>query len=483
MSSILFEQSLSFKRSLSFVFSYLSDHSHSCEWSPSVTTASKTTPGPVRIGTHFDIQMNFGFGDRTLDYHVTALDEPHYIEFKGKGDSFSIVERIRLEGDDDHTHIQYQIEVYYQDPLAKLVTLLSPFVKASLKKDMIYLQKALDRQPTQWKPSLWTRMSDSLVLPGMMHFSNKGYVKAKDRWIGVTEDLTGQNILITGPTSGIGAATARQLAKLGAQLIFVCRNAKKALHFSEALVAEGFKKPIIEIADLSVVADAEALASRLLERALPIHVLINNAGALFNQRSVSAEGLELSFATLLLGPFVLTERLYPLLKAAGSARVINVSSGGMYTQALALDDMEFEKEDYNGDKAFARAKRGLVDMTEIWAERWKNDGIIVHAMHPGWADTPGTSVSMPRFYDWSKAWLRTPEQGADTVTWLAAAKEATETTGLFWLDRTPHSTSMIPGTKSAPRHQDLLAQKLGEYHQRLTRLKAPTQPIEHDQST
>ncbi len=467
MSSILYEQSLRFKRSLAFVFSYLADLSHGSDWAPSVTSASKTTPGPVRIGTHFDIQMRFAFSQLTLDYHVTALDEPHYIELKGKGETFSIVERIRLEGDEDHCHIQYQIEVYYQDPLAKLVRFLSPFVKASLKKDLQYLQKALDQQPTYWRPSLWTRMRDSLVVPAMMHFSNKGYIASKERWIGVTEDLRDKNILITGPTSGIGAATARQLAKLGAQLIFVCRNEKKAQHFSEVLVAEGCRKPIIEIADISLVQEAEALVERLLTRGLPIHVLINNAGALFNQRSVSPEGLELSFATLLLGPFVLTEKLHPLLKKAGKSRVINVSSGGMYTQALALDDMEFEKEDYNGDKAFARAKRGLVDMTAVWAERWRDDGITVHAMHPGWADTPGTSQAMPRFYDWAKAWLRTPEQGADTVTWLAASREATETSGLFWLDRTPHSTSMIPGTRSALRHQNLLAQKLGEYHQRL----------------
>ena len=308
---------------------------------------------------------------------------------------------------------------------------------------------------------------DDVVLPGMMHFSSRGFAGAKDRWIGVTEDLGNKNVLITGPTSGIGAATARQLAKLGAQLIFVCRNEKKAQHFAELLEAEGYKRPRIEIADMSVVQGVEALAVRLLAKDQPIHVLINNAGALFNRRGVSAEGLELSFATLLLGPYVLTERLFPLLQKAGHARVINVSSGGMYTQALALDDMEFEKEDYNGDKAYARAKRGLVDLTEVWAERWKVDGITVHAMHPGWADTPGVSQAMPKFYIWTKPWLRTAEQGADTVTWLAASKEAAETSGLFWLDRTPHSTSMIPGTRSAPRHQTLLAQKLDEYHQRL----------------
>jgi dehydrogenase/reductase SDR family protein 12 len=468
MSSILYEQSLSFKRPLGFVFNYLADHSHMSGWAPSVTAASKTTPGPVRVGTHFDIQMQMGRSDLSVDYHVTALEYPQYIELKGKGENFSIVERLRLEGEGDHCHLLYQIEIYYQEPLSKLVKLFSPLVKSSLKKDLVYLQKALDQEPSSWRPTLWSKMGDRLLLPGMLHFSKKGFVSSKNRWIGVTEDLTGQNILITGPTSGIGAAVARQLAKLNANLIFVCRNLKKATTFAEALVEEGYLRPTIEICDISSVAEVEALAKRLLLKGEPIHALINNAGALFNQRGVSAEGLELSFATLLLGPFVLTERLHPLLKKAGEARVINVSSGGMYMQAIALDDMEFEKEDYNGDKAYARAKRGLVDMSELWAERWKGDGIIVHAMHPGWADTAGVSSAMPKFYDWTKTWLRSPEQGADTVTWLCASREAAETSGLFWLDRTPHSTSMIPGTRSAPRHQALLREKLEEYHQKLS---------------
>jgi short-subunit dehydrogenase len=138
----------------------------------------------------------------------------------------------------------------------------------------------------------------------------------------------------------------------------------------------------------------------------------------------------------------------------------------MYTQAVQLQDLEYEHEDYNGSKAYARAKRGLVDMTELWAEDWKKDGIIVHSMHPGWADTPAVSHSLPQFYEKTKPWLRTPEQGADTVVWLAATPEAASTTGLFWLDRTPHSTAIFPGTRSSPEVQTALRKKLEEYGQR-----------------
>jgi hypothetical protein len=87
-------------------------------------------------------------------------------------------------------------------------------------------------------------------------------------------------------------------------------------------------------------------------------------------------------------------------------------------------------------------------------------------MHPGWADTPAVSHSLPKFYEKTRPWLRTPEQGADTIVWLAATPEAAQTTGLFWLDRTPHSTAIFPGTRSSPETQAALRKKLDEYAQR-----------------
>lgn len=467
MSGIQHELILTISRPLGFVFPYLADFSHLSAWAPSVIHSIKTTPGPIRVGTHFDILMQVGRSHYRLDYLVTQLTEPHFIEIKGKGENFGVVERIRLEGEGDHTHIQYQIEIYYQEIADRLAKAMAPLLNLSRKRDLNYLQKALEKQASEWQPSLWTRLSDRLVIPGMLGFSRSGYTRNKLRFVGVTEDLSGKNILVTGPTSGIGAATAKQLAKLGAQLIFVSRNERKAELIADIYEAEGLKRPRVEIADLSLVSDIEALAQRLLERGEKIDVLVNNAGALFNERQVSSEGIELTFATLLLGPYILTEKLIPLLKKAGEARIINVSSGGMYTQALALDDLESSK-DYQGDIAYARAKRGLVDLSEVWADRLRDAGIIVHAMHPGWTDTPGVSHSMPKFYEWTKSWLRTPDQAADTIVWLAAAPEVRETTGLFWLDRTPHETGVIPGTKSNPRHQRKLVELLNEYHEKFT---------------
>jgi NAD(P)-dependent dehydrogenase (short-subunit alcohol dehydrogenase family) len=466
MSSMTFEQSLEIQRPLSFVYAYLSDFSNTVSWDPSVIQAQKTTPGPLQAGTHFDIQVHFFWMQLSLNYHVTEMQKDRYLELKGMADNFSLLDRIRFEGDETRCTIHYQMEVYYQEPMAKFGPLLAPWVKSNAEQALQSLKRTLEGNASDWEPTTWTKLADRLVLPGLLKFTRRGFIAGKGRWTGITTDLSEKNILITGATSGIGAAAARSLGRLGANLIVVARNEKKAQHFSELLVSEGCKAPRIEIADLSLMQDVRNLIQRLIQRGEPLHGLINNAGALFNQRIVTAEGIEQSFATLLLSPYVLTEGLKPLLMKAGGARVINVTSGGMYTQPIMLQDLEYEHEDYNGPKAYARAKRGLVDLTEIWATAWKADGIIVHSMHPGWADTPAVSHSLPTFYEKTKAWLRTPEQGADTIVWLAAAPEAAQTSGLFWLDRTPHSTAIFPGTRSSPETQAALRRKLEDYAQR-----------------
>jgi NAD(P)-dependent dehydrogenase (short-subunit alcohol dehydrogenase family) len=128
----------------------------------------------------------------------------------------------------------------------------------------------------------------------------------------------------------------------------------------------------------------------------------------------------------------------------------------MYATGLALDDLQYEKAIYDGSRAYARTKRALVTMTEMWAEQLQNSGVVVHAMHPGWADTPGVAGSLPAFHAITRCFLRTAEQGADTITWLAAAEEAAKVTGMFWLDREPHTTHVFPGTDPSPQERQAL---------------------------
>jgi NAD(P)-dependent dehydrogenase (short-subunit alcohol dehydrogenase family) len=198
------------------------------------------------------------------------------------------------------------------------------------------------------------------------------------------------------------------------------------------------------------------LAQRLVHDEPRIHVLVNNAGVLLNRRTTTAEGHEATLATNLLAPFLLTQSLLPCLRSSAPSRIVNVSSGGMYATGLALDDLQYEKSAYDGARAYARTKRALVVLTEMWADALKGSGVVVHAMHPGWADTPGVASSLPGFRTVTRRLLRTAEEGADTITWLAASREAAKTSGQFWLDREPHTTSVLPGTDASPQERQAL---------------------------
>jgi NAD(P)-dependent dehydrogenase (short-subunit alcohol dehydrogenase family) len=143
--------------------------------------------------------------------------------------------------------------------------------------------------------------------------------------------------------------------------------------------------------------------------------------------------------------------------------VVNVLSGGMYTQKIDVEDLQSEKTGYSGAVAYARAKRGLLIVTEEWARRWAKDGIVVNAMHPGWVDTPGVVSSLPEFHRLTKKVLRTPEEGADTIVWLAAATEAGKVSGEFWLDRRPHSKHVLPGTRETVAERRKLMRALAGF--------------------
>jgi len=102
-------------------------------------------------------------------------------------------------------------------------------------------------------------------------------------------------------------------------------------------------------------------------------------------------------------------------------------------------------------------------LTQIWAEQFKTHGIRVNAMHPGWVDTPGIERSLPGFHERVKRILRTPEQGADTIVWLATSKRAGQYTGLFWLDRRPHETIIFPGTCESAQERQIFWEKLNAF--------------------
>ena len=188
----------------------------------------------------------------------------------------------------------------------------------------------------------------------------------------------------------------------------------------------------------------------------PVDVLIHNAGLLPAARVETADGLELTFATHVVGPFLLTQMLRDALAASADGRVIWVSSGGMYTQKLDLGDVGWRTRPYDGVKAYAETKRAQVVLAELFAEELGSAGIVVNAMHPGWADTPGVRMSLPGFHRIMRSFLRTPAEGADTIVWLAASARGREHTGRFFLDREPRRTHFLPFTRETAEERAAL---------------------------
>jgi len=301
-------------------------------------------------------------------------------------------------------------------------------------------------------------MLDTLLDKTLVGYTSLGYhVRSLSP---IETDLSGRVAVVTGATSGLGRSAATSLAELGAKVVLVGRNPEKAERVRREIARTSRSSEIeIEIADLSLMSEVRALAARLNG---PIHLLVNNAGVLVGERTETSEGLETTFATNLLGHFLLTNLLIPTLVQSAPARIINVSSGGMYAQGIRVDDLQMKRGRYDGTVAYARTKRAQVILTEQWAEQLKDQGVVVHAMHPGWADTPGVSDSLPLFHKLTKPLLRTPDEGADTIVWLCAAPEPAEKSGLFWHDRTPRPTVRLERTRTSEAERQALWDRLCE---------------------
>jgi NAD(P)-dependent dehydrogenase (short-subunit alcohol dehydrogenase family) len=260
--------------------------------------------------------------------------------------------------------------------------------------------------------------------------------------------LDGRTVVVTGATSGIGLAAASRCAQLGADVRFVARSRERAERARDRieLAAGRGAEVAYELADVSDLSAVRELAAGLSASVPRIDVLVHNAGALTRTPSTTADGSQLTLAAHVLGPFLLTGLLLDRLRGAAPARVITVSSGGMYTERLDVADLEMDPAGYDGRVAYARAKRAQVALTHEWASRVPSREVRFHSMHPGWVDTPGLAAGMPAFRRVMRPLLRTPEQGADTVVWLASVEDELPN-GSFWHDRRPRSEHRVPSTR------------------------------------
>ncbi|RLV48132.1 SDR family NAD(P)-dependent oxidoreductase [Nocardioides mangrovicus] len=250
--------------------------------------------------------------------------------------------------------------------------------------------------------------------------------------------LLGRHVAVTGASSGLGAATALGLARLGAQLHLVVRNPEKARPVVARIVTE-VPTAVVEVhrCDVGDLDDVRRFAASFES---PLDVLVHNAGVMPPSRTESQQGHELAMAVHVLGPVLMSELLRP------RERVVLVTSGGMYAQRLRADDPEYLTGRYSPTTAYARSKRAQVELLSILDRRWEAS---VWATHPGWADTPGVADSLPGFRRLTRPLLRDAEGGADTTVWLSAVDPAPPG-GSLWHDRRRRPPHFSPTTRSRP---------------------------------
>ena len=312
---------------------------------------------------------------------------------------------------------------------------------------------------------------DALVeAPVVPSFTRIGYdVRSRlAHWTALDDyALDGRVVVLTGATSGLGLAAAEQLARCGATVVLMGRDAAKCDRVLAQLQSRTGNANIVSVvADLAEPEQVRAAAALVAARFERVDALVHNAGALAARRTTNSLGMESTVAAQVVGPFLLTALLLDQLGAAQPGRVITMSSGGMYTASLEIERLQMGA-DYRGAEQYARAKRAQVVLNGEWARRaalaqppvpppqsplsppqQPPVPVVFHAVHPGWADTPGVEAALPRFRTVTGPLLRSPAQGADTMVWLAADDgEPLHQSGRFWLDRRVRPEHRLPTTR------------------------------------
>jgi len=288
------------------------------------------------------------------------------------------------------------------------------------------------------------------------NYTAVGYYARRPFWRALKPAFTGQTWLVVGGSEGIGAAAARAAVAGGARVLVVARDAQKLRAF-----AASFERPeriATETADFSLQSEIRALLMRLQEQGVRIDVLVNNVGIQRHVQIMTAEGFESSFATNLQGHYLFTRELLDRGLLHDDAVVIEVSSGGMYNHPLVVADLNKTGSGYLGVRAYGLAKRAQVVLTRYWRERYAGTRRSFYVMHPGWVDTASVGRSMPRFRKILRPILRSHEQGADTIVWLAATRPPQANLESIWFDRKERPVHIYAHTPKSPdKAADLVA--------------------------
>jgi len=252
--------------------------------------------------------------------------------------------------------------------------------------------------------------------------------------------------LITGATSGIGRAAAKELSKLGFDLILTGRSEEKGKQFSDLLNKKYKISSDFIRCDISALKDVRLFAEKVKSKYDRLDVLINNAGSRFSEYQKSSDEIELTFATNHLGHFLLTYLLLDLLKRSDDSRIINVSSSAHYGKQIDIDDLVSPKE-YNRSLVYGRSKLANVLFTYEFVKRNDNPNITMNALDPGgvatnFAKNEGLIHWLKHIaYYIAKRQLLTPKQGAETVIYLASSEKVKNVTGKFFFEKKEKKSS------------------------------------------
>lgn len=267
----------------------------------------------------------------------------------------------------------------------------------------------------------------------------------------MSEELAGYLVVVTGASSGIGAATARALAGRGAALALVGRDPRRLTATGRDVATAGAAAVSTYPVDFASLDAVRSLAEALLADHPRLDVLVNNAGLATRTRTTTVDGYETTFAVNHLAPYLLTRLLWPGLAASAPARVIIVSSSAHRHARLYLDD-PMSPRDWRPMRAYAASKLAGMLFTVELARRGAGHGVVAHAVHPGVVrtrlgrDSRATRLLTASVGRW---WFRSPEDGARPVVYLVSAPEAGRSTGGYWVDCAP--------AEPAPAARDLQA--------------------------
>ncbi|HYF76572.1 MAG TPA: SDR family oxidoreductase [Symbiobacteriaceae bacterium] len=255
----------------------------------------------------------------------------------------------------------------------------------------------------------------------------------------MAQSMSDKICMVTGANSGIGKVTALELARKGATVIMVCRDRGRAEPvLAEIRQATGNSRVELMIADLSSQQSIRQLADGFKAKYDRLHVLVNNAGAILFQRTLTPDGLETTFAVNHLGGFLLTNLLLDTIKASAPARIINVSSGAHVGARIHFDDLQAEKS-FSAWRAYGQSKLANILFTVELTRRLEGTGVTANALHPGFvrSNFAGTSRLAKAMIGLMQPFTISPEQGAETSIYLASSPDVEGVTGKYFVKCRP----------------------------------------------